>query len=67
MSYAKTISKELIGKGVTINNIAPGYFKTDRVVQLIKARAKEDGISVADYEKMPLPTSLTSAIWMPLN
>ena len=51
VSYAKTISKELIGKGVTINNIAPGYFKTDRVVQLIKARAKEDGISVADYEK----------------
>src|SRR5690554_3374053 len=51
VSYAKTISKELIGKGVTINNIAPGYFKTDRVTQLIKARAKEDGISVADYEK----------------
>ncbi|NLJ00961.1 MAG: SDR family NAD(P)-dependent oxidoreductase, partial [Bacteroidales bacterium] len=35
VSYAKTISKELIGKGVTINNIAPGYFKTDRVTRLM--------------------------------
>lgn len=51
VSYAKTISKELIANGVTINNIAPGYFRTDRVTQLMAARAKEEGITVDEYEK----------------
>ena len=27
VSFAKSISKELITKGITINNVAPGYFK----------------------------------------
>lgn len=51
VSYAKTISKELISKGITINNIAPGYFRTDRVTQLMEARAKEEGITVEAYEQ----------------
>src|SRR5690554_3018594 len=51
VSYAKTISKELIGKGITINNIAPGYFRTDRVTQLMETRAKEEGITVEAYEQ----------------
>src|SRR5690554_4857241 len=51
VSYAKTISKELIGKGVTINNIAPGYFKTDRVTRLMEARAEVEGVTVEQYEK----------------
>lgn len=51
VSYAKTISKELIGKGITINNIAPGYFRTDRVTQLMEARAKEEGVTVEAYEQ----------------
>ena len=51
VSYAKTISKELIGKGITINNIAPGYFKTDRVTRLMEARAEVEGVTVEQYEK----------------
>ena len=51
VSYAKTISKELIGKGITINNIAPGYFKTDRVTRLMEARAEVEGVTVDEYEK----------------
>lgn len=50
-SYAKTISKELISKGVTINSVCPGYFKTDRVTQLMKARSEAEGISVEEYEQ----------------
>ena len=50
-SYAKTISKELISKGVTINTVCPGYFKTDRVTQLMKARSEAEGISVEEYEQ----------------
>ncbi len=51
VSYAKTISKELISKGITINNVCPGYFKTDRVTQLLEVRSAEEGISVDEYEQ----------------
>ena len=51
VSFAKTISKELIAKGITINNVAPGYFKTDRVTQLMKSRSEAEGISMDDYEQ----------------
>ena len=44
VSFAKTISKELIAKGITINNVAPGYFKTDRITQLTQARSQAEGI-----------------------
>ena len=49
-SYAKTISKELIAKGITINNVAPGYFRTDRVTQLMEVRAREEGLAIEEYE-----------------
>jgi Dehydrogenases with different specificities (related to short-chain alcohol dehydrogenases) len=51
VSFAKTISKELISKGVTINNVCPGYFRTDRVTQLMEVGASNEGISVAEYEQ----------------
>lgn len=51
VSFAKTVSKELIGKGITVNNVCPGYFKTDRTVQLMQTRAEKAGISVDEYEQ----------------
>lgn len=51
VSYAKTISKELITQGITINNVCPGYFKTDRVTQLMQVRAEEEGMTMAEYEQ----------------
>ena len=51
VSYAKTISKEVISKGVTINNVSPGYFKTDRVTQLINHNASQQGITPDEYER----------------
>jgi 3-oxoacyl-[acyl-carrier protein] reductase len=51
VSYAKSISKELIAGGVTINNVCPGYFRTDRVTQLMQVRAQEEGIMVEEYEQ----------------
>jgi len=50
-SYAKTISKELIANGITINNVAPGSFRTDRITQLMEARSKAEGISMEAYEQ----------------
>ena len=51
VSYAKSISKELIASGITINNVCPGYFRTDRVTQLMQVRAQEEGIMVEEYEQ----------------
>jgi 3-oxoacyl-[acyl-carrier protein] reductase len=51
VSYAKTISRELISKGVTINNVCPGSFKTDRIIQLTEVRAKSAGMSVEEFEQ----------------
>lgn len=50
-SYAKTISKELIGLGITINNVCPGYFKTDRIAQLVEANSKAENITSEMYEE----------------
>ena len=51
VSFAKTISKEVISSGITINNVSPGYFKTDRVTQLMKVRSEAEGISTNEYEQ----------------
>jgi len=41
----KTLAGEVAGKGITVNNIAPGRFLTDRVVQIDTAAAEKEGIS----------------------
>ena len=51
ISLAKTISKELIKYNITINNICPGAFKTDRAIQLMKDQSKRMGISIEEIEK----------------
>lgn len=40
---AKTLANQVAGKGITINNVMPGYTLTDRVQQLAEARAKDSG------------------------
>jgi len=51
ISLAKTISKELIKYNITINNICPGAFKTDRAIQLMKDQSERTGTSIEDIEK----------------
>jgi 3-oxoacyl-[acyl-carrier protein] reductase len=36
---AKTLSAQLAADGITVNNVAPGYTRTDRVLDLARARA----------------------------
>lgn len=42
----KTLSKELGAHGITVNNVAPGTFDTDRIVHLHEKQAKAQGIAV---------------------
>ena len=50
VSFAKSISRDLMRKGITINNVCPGYFRTDRITQLMEKEASDENISVQEYE-----------------
>jgi 3-oxoacyl-[acyl-carrier protein] reductase len=46
VGLAKTLSAQVAADGITVNNVAPGYTRTDRVLELAQARAADEGKSV---------------------
>jgi 3-oxoacyl-[acyl-carrier protein] reductase len=48
VGLAKTLSAQVAAAGITINNVAPGYTRTDRVLELAQARAAEEGRPVEE-------------------
>jgi 3-oxoacyl-[acyl-carrier protein] reductase len=44
--FARTLATEVAPFGVTVNNILPGYTRTERVEQLNRATAEREGIAV---------------------
>tara|TARA_Y100000588_G_scaffold394102_1_gene512853 strand:- start:6145 stop:6936 length:792 start_codon:yes stop_codon:yes gene_type:complete len=50
-SLAKSLSTELYENGITINNVCPGAFKTDRTIELINNKAISDGKTVEEIEE----------------
>lgn len=53
-SWAKTLSKEITGNGITVNNVLPGYTLTDRLTEVNKMRSESLKISVQELEKQLL-------------
>ena len=51
VGWAKTLSNELAPEGILVNNVCPGWTATDRVTQLIEARAEADERSAKEVEK----------------
>ena len=49
--FARTLANEVAAHGVTVNNILPGYTRTERVEQLNAATAAREGISVEDVAR----------------
>jgi 3-oxoacyl-[acyl-carrier protein] reductase len=45
--FARTLANEVAEFGVTVNNILPGYTRTERVESLAEATAKRDGVAAA--------------------
>ena len=45
---ARTLATEVAPFGITVNNILPGYTRTERVVSLAESTAAKEGISAAD-------------------
>ena len=56
VSLAKSISRELIRHNITINNICPGAFKTDRAIELMKIAAKQKNTTIEEIEKKAIKT-----------
>jgi len=46
--FARTLANEVARRGVTVNNVLPGYTRTERVQQLAEGMARERGVSVED-------------------
>ena len=47
--FARTLANEVAGDGITVNNILPGYTRTERVEELANMMAEKEGISPADF------------------
>jgi 3-oxoacyl-[acyl-carrier protein] reductase len=51
VGWAKTLSNEVAGDGITVNNVCPGWTRTGRVDQLLQARAQAAGVEPKDIEQ----------------
>lgn len=57
-NWAKTLSMELAGDGITVNNVLPGATDTDRLDEIFEGKSKKLGISkddVIEQEKNSIP------------
>jgi 3-oxoacyl-[acyl-carrier protein] reductase len=55
-SWAKTLASELGPFGITVNNVLPGYTRTQRLEQILQERATATGKSTADIAQAMLAT-----------
>ena len=55
-SWAKTLSSELGGFGITVNNVLPGYTRTQRLDQILAERSASTGRPIADIANAMLAT-----------
>jgi 3-oxoacyl-[acyl-carrier protein] reductase len=56
VGWAKTLSNEVAGQGITVNCLAPGRIATDRVAELDGARARREGIGLEEVERQSRAT-----------
>ena len=47
--FARTLANEVAAFGVTVNNILPGYTRTERLEELAQMMAEKQGISPAEF------------------
>jgi 3-oxoacyl-[acyl-carrier protein] reductase len=51
IGFARTLANEVAPFGVTVNNLLPGYTRTDRVEQLSRATGNAPGAAFTKWEK----------------
>jgi 3-oxoacyl-[acyl-carrier protein] reductase len=47
--FARTLANEVAADGITVNNILPGYTRTERVEELAQMMAKNEGITPEEF------------------
>lgn len=55
-SWAKTLASELGGFGITVNNVLPGYTRTQRLEQIVADRVRATGKTATEIEQAMLAT-----------
>jgi 3-oxoacyl-[acyl-carrier protein] reductase len=65
VGWAKTLSNQVASEGITINNVCPGWTRTDRVSTLLAARAESEGTSVEEAEQTITDTIPMRRLGMP--
>lgn len=48
--FARTLANEVAAEGITVNNILPGYTRTERIEDLAAMMAKKEGISATEFQ-----------------
>ena len=48
---ARTLANEVAAEGITVNNILPGYTRTERVEELAMMMAEKQGISATEFKQ----------------
>jgi 3-oxoacyl-[acyl-carrier protein] reductase len=48
IGFARTLANEVAPFGITVNNLLPGFTRTDRVKELARASAEKPGASATD-------------------
>jgi 3-oxoacyl-[acyl-carrier protein] reductase len=48
--FARTLANEVAADGITVNNILPGYTRTERVEELAGMMAEKEGISPSEFK-----------------
>ena len=56
LGFAKTLADEVAKDGILVNNVAPGYLLTDRMMEVIESRAEATGAT--SEESMQALTSI---------
>lgn len=51
VGFAKTLANELAPDRILVNCVAPGYTRTDRVLELLRAGARQEGVDPAEIER----------------
>ena len=47
--FARTLANEVATFGITVNNIMPGYTRTERIEELARMMAEKEGITPAEF------------------
>ena len=48
--FARTLANEVAADGITVNNILPGYTRTERVEELAEMMAQKEGITAVEFK-----------------